>query len=238
MTKARRISSADFEVDIRGNMLLLKYQGRIIQETNLAIMGIIRDNMCVLAGDDEEFEDDEIAVNERLVYDFIHAYQQINYKYTRIKKNYSRNSKYWHKFKEAAQLCKKLQLTPDDYITYIMTGYSQMDKGSSVYIPWPNQLAGETAVQIIMQQKAKRGLVVVEGEEGRRAASANRNVPLDKDERYQEIKANLRRSGTYTLDDLEYCGTRQVQVYGRRAKWVENYAKRLKESANDKQEAK
>lgn len=241
--KVRRATASDFSVELRGNVLILRYHDRKLMESNIRLWGLVDSNMNALEDESAYAEVEsvfkDIQLNEQEVQEFVHTFEQLIYKYSRMSRNYKRHGKFWSHFEKATATCKRMGMTPTAYLTAVISGYSNIasNSGATIEIPWPAQLHGETAEEMVTKQAARQGTVPMDGVAGRKEAALNRNLPIDKDEKYNRIKRNISNGGKYSLDDLEYAATRQVQAYGRRAKWIETYTKRLAGDKEAKQKA-
>lgn len=232
------LSKADFSVEIRGSNLELCFCERVILVLKLSMIRALINSWDALSEGrlarkkEIQLADKSVEVAKRDVEEIVTAYQSLIYRYTRTKKTYKRSGKYWPHFEKAAATVRELDISADDYISMLFTGYSEWSRDATLSIPFPNQLHGETAEQIIMTQLGKRGTALPGGLAGRRKAIKNARLPIDEDSHYADIRRRF-KTKKYSWDDLEYVRVRQMQQYGEVADWLDRYAAELKERERD-----
>lgn len=229
------ITEDEFDIKIQGNILSIMHEGKVLSTLNLkesaSLARRFKDNRVKdtpVLDDDLESESNEPLIHKSDVREFVEIYKGLVYKYTRVKKNYKETGKYWQHFIKGAKTAVRMEISAVEYINALFAGYSQFNRDSTVEIPWPAQLHGESAEQFVVKHLGKHSQVALEGEISRKLAHANKNIPLAEDNKYQKIKDDIRKKKPYTFDDLEYCSVRQIQCEGFEAPWVSNYRECLR----------
>lgn len=161
------------------------------------------------------------------VQEFAQAYCSLIKKYTGQTRTYtSANKKIWPAMVAGARAAKEAEIIPLEYIEIIVNYYSRINTDDRVTFPFPNQLHGPTAENIILSHFASvKGNVSIENRM-RKLARSKKYVPLNKDEYYIECREKF-KSGDYGAAEIEYVKIRQIQIYGEPKEWLMKYQERL-----------
>ena len=196
-------------------------------DLNLKAWGEANDLVQELRGEikartiSEEVETDEKIAHIPIdnVERFIQAYVSMQYKYTRVRKNYSINGKFYSAFAKASESADRLGVDYAKWIKLLQKHYSQQKRSEKITFPWPSQMHGDYAEQIVIQELARENGTVDPVLKGKKHAISNQYLPLKKDDYYISIREKIRR-GTANEEDISYLETRQIQVYGEPKPWV------------------
>lgn len=171
---------------------------------------------------------------------FVQAYTNMIYKYSKITRRYSSRpnadgsvNKNWRSLSAAAAQCKSFDIDAVTYLTILFRKYSQMNKSSKVSFPYPNQLHGDFANEVITEYLINERGEVSPEIKASKYANTNQRLSLQKDDLYQTCLAKFKKN-TYDAFELEYVRLRQIQAFAEPLEWFEKFATRLKERTNGK----
>lgn len=241
MSKIAYGFEANFSITLSGHWVVLNYKGVEIQKTHIAAMGAAYSDFQVYSGqlkgqtvklDDTEGVLDkgaEVTVSE--VQKFISTYQSLQKKYTGQSGRYPQPSvgskegviKNWKAFSMATAQAKQANLLPNEYLEMIISHYSRRvtRQGSQASLPFPNQLHGDWAQSVIIEESARRHAIEVPAPvRASRLAQTNSRLKLDDDPAYLEARNRVTKTKNCTEFDIEYIKARLTQLYGQPKQWI------------------
>lgn len=231
----------NFSIRIDGLWLVIVYRGKDVQKLNIEMMGIAHTDYQVFMGELQgkvvEHDDPDgilegapsVTVTE--IQKFIATYMSIQKKYTGRSGIYPVPTgekpkpsvlKNWKAFAAATAQCKLAALYPNEYIEMLVTHYSRRASrsGSQVALPFPNQLQGQWAQNVIIEETARRHSKSVPSNiRASKLAGTNAYVDLDKDQAYLEARARIKEK-KHTEFDIEYIKARLTQAFGQPKQWI------------------
>lgn len=226
---------SDVTQKIKGWWLITYYKGEVWKKENLKIGNRFTSDQkkyfdrredavdSVTESDKEsEVEADQVDVDK-----MIQTYITIKHKYTNTWSTYKPTGKYYPFFQTAADIAKRHGLDAYTYITIIRNHYTSRIKETRVAFPWPSQIGGEAAEEIISNHIANQSGNIPDEVMALRQAQAKRNVPLEEDEQFINSKRKF-KTGKFTRKDFEYVKIRYNQV-GKSPDWLDKYEKVLKD---------
>ena len=160
------------------------------------------------------------------VENFVQTYSTLRYKYTHKHTKYKKDGKYWQSFVEATNLALEHNMDFYQYIITIRNFYTKVG-ATDVVFPWPSQMAGEVAEEIIQQAGVSKSGKIPDEVKAARKANAKRRVPLEQDEEFLKLKRKF-KTGQFTRYDYEYVRLRYLQV-GETPDWLDKYGKQLED---------
>ena len=224
----------NFSIQRQGYVIEILYKSKkvLMFDSRALAAGVAKDIQTMigeaaakpLKGGEEE---GEANITAKDVQEFAQAYCSLIKKYTGQTRTYnSTNKKVWPAMIAGARAAKECDLIPIEYIEIIVNYYSRINSDDRVTFPFPNQLHGPTASNIILSHFASvKGNVSIENKM-RKLARSKKYVPLNKDEYYIECREKF-KTGNYGEAEIEYVKLRQIQVYGEPKPWLEKYTERL-----------
>jgi hypothetical protein len=229
----------DLTIRIVGNSVNYYYQDKLYMSMSLSVVRAMANNHFAArdahakmrvetpVGESnlDEIEDKTVIDNE--VLKFMDTYRQLIYKYTQQYRNYGLTSKWYKDFALAVKASKALKVDFEKYIEFLIIKYSEMNKGSKVTVPFPRQLHGEFAEQLLLELDVNVNGKIPPLVKVKKLARANSKIPLEKDEHYQQIRSKI-KARTYTKYDIEYIKIRHIQIYGEPKDWVKKYEEGIK----------
>lgn len=250
---ARKIDSgivANFSLSIEGNQLVIAYLGKEAFRLNLKLLSTAFADLGVYLGETagkkiaDDGEESLVGGAEKAkftagdVTKFIQVYQGLQKKYTGKFSNYPPTGKFWKAFEKATAQALENKLDFNTYLNAIIAQYTRRMAGGQVVFPYPNQLSGEYAQTVIVDQTGRGSAKAIpDSIRADKLASTNRYLSVDKDQAYQEAYYRV-KAGNGTRFDFEYMKARQTQLLGQPKDWLIKREKIFndKEAANDNQE--
>lgn len=243
---------ANFTLTMSGQHLVLSFRGHEQARFKLDLFGAAAAEYQVYLGvaDGKTFEvsdDDGVlekdskgknpVVTKSEIVKFIQCYQSLQIKYTGRKGVYPEpqpNSKKsvvtnWSHFAKAVAQCKQAGLLPHEYLEMLAVHYSRRvsRSGSQASLPFPNQLQGQWAQQVIIEESARRNATEIPAAvRASRLAGTNARIKLEEDQAYNEARARV-KTKTCTEFDIEYIKARLTQLYGQPKQWILDAEKEL-----------
>ena len=226
--------TADITVKTEGWWLVTYYKGEVWKKENLAVGNRFtqaqkkyydtREDL-IEAQDENTGEETEISSID--VEKMAQTYSSVKYKYTHTHSRYSPTGKFWKHFERAARIARDHKLDAYSYVTIIRNHYTSRVKENRVAFPWPSQIGGDNAAEIISNHIANQSGQIPDEIKALRQAQAKRNVPLEEDEQFITSKRKF-KTGKFTRLDFEYVKIRYNQV-GKSPDWLDKYEKVLKD---------
>mgnify|MGYP001558193340 CR=1 FL=1 len=255
MSKMAHGFDANFTVSMSGHWVVLHYKGVEVQKTHIALMGAAYSDFQVFSGQlkgETVYLDDPEGVLEKAadggapnitvseIEKFIATYASLQKKYTGQSGRYpkpvvgSKESvrKNWKAFANAAAQAKQAGLLPNEYLEMIISHYTRRvtRQGSQASLPFPNQLHGDWAQSVIIEETARRhALEVPAPVRASRLAQTNSRLKLDDDPAYLESRNRITKTKNCTEFDIEYVKARLTQLYGQPKQWVLDAEKEFNE---------
>lgn len=220
--------------EIKGWWLITYFNGEVWKKENLAVGNRLtkaQKNYFAtreeLIAQTDENTGEEIEASKEDVEKMVQTYITVKHKYTNQYSTYKPTGRFWIHFEKAARISRKYGLDAYAYITIIRNHYTSRVKENRVVFPWPSQIGGENAEEIISNHIANQSGNIPEEVQALRMAQAKRNVPLEEDEQFITSKRKF-KTGKFTRKDLEYVKIRYNQV-GKSPDWLDKYEKMLKD---------
>lgn len=220
---------------LEGTTLKTFYGNKLWKTEDLQISNKLKEDALKYRADidlkekETEESSESVTVFDHDVTGFIQSYCAILYKYTRQRRSYSPKSKSWESFYKAAGTCKTFKMDPTTYITALTNYYTSVRREDKVTLPFPNQLHGEKAQEVILQYLANKSDVAPPEESVARKKVLNkRYLSLKEDEEYQAILIRF-KNRTFTRTDFEYAKMRQIQMNSQAFEWMARYESILKD---------
>lgn len=232
----------NFSIRVEGLWVIIRYRGKDIQRTHLEAFGVAYADYQVYLGEmqgksvevedpDGIFEDTPL-VNVTEVVKFIDCYKAMQKKYTGRcgvypvpnpdKASKPSVDKNWKAFVSATAQCKQAELYPNEYLDMLVSHYTRRagHGGGQVALPFPNQLQGQWAQNVIIEETARRNSRTVPNfVRATRLASTNSRLKLDDDTAYLEARARIKVK-KHTEFDIEYIKARLTQTFGQPKDWI------------------
>lgn len=234
--------TANYSVRVEGVWAILEFMGKEkmrwnikLQEEEWKALQVYREEIEGKATIVEnELSGDKAVITEDEVVQFVQVYVGLVKRYTKRHVKYSNKSKTWEHFRKAASYAKQNEFDALTYIKTIMSYYSQRNPSDTMIMPYPNQLHGEWAQNIIVNDAAKSASQAPIELRMKKLAGTNRYLKLSEDTVYQKAMAKI-KTGTYTEGDLVYLRARQTQVKGEPAEWLKKYEEKLRGGGNEEE---
>jgi len=229
----------NFSLMVEGNQLVISYRGHELERKNLKHIAIVYKDLKVYLGERSSAEkslevegtDGEQAITHSDVLRFAQVYTGLMRKYTGREVTYkapekgakpsTRNN--WAALERATAQAMKNNIDFPDYLGALIAHYSRRANrggGAGVSFPFPNQLAGEWAQQVLVEEAGRKNAKLIPPEiRAERLAGTNRYLHLEKDQAYLEAKERAEK-GKHDRFDIEYMKARQTQVAGEPRDWL------------------
>lgn len=219
---------SNFAISIEGNSLVINYRAKEAMRFNLKVLNIAFKDLSVylgeIAGKKQEEEanagENKVAFTAGDVTKFIQVFQMLQKKYTGRYSNYPVGGRYYPCFEKATAQAIENKLTPEVYLQFLINHYSRRNSAAQVAFPYPNQLSGEYAQQVIVDETGRGSAKKVpDGMRALKLAQTNRYLNIDKDQAYQEAYHRC-KAKKHTRFDVEYIKARQTQLLGQPKEWL------------------
>lgn len=238
----------NFSLHTEGLWLIISYRGKELERKNLKAYNLGFKDLEVYLGENEgktsieETEGTEIAVSQSEVIKFAQVFQGLQKKYTGRMATYippkkgakPATAKNWTALTAAAAQAKKLEMMPHEYLELLIRYYTRRAEreGGQVAFPYPSQLSGEWATQVIINETGRKNAKHIPADvKASRIAATNRYLALEKDQAYTEAYQRV-KDHRATEFDIEYIKARHIQLYGEPKDWILREEKVVKEQAS------
>lgn len=219
---------SNFKLGIEGNNVVISYRGKECMRFNLKLISVAHKDLGVYLGEIEgkikeqegQASAGQVPFTAAEVERFIQSYQGLQRKYTGKFSRYPVGGRYYSCFERAVVQAKENDLEFEDYIQLLINHFSRRNAGAQVAFPYPNQIAGEYAQQVIIDETGRSSAKKIPDEmRAQKLAQTNRYLSVDKDQAFQDAYYRVKAKKA-TRFDFEYMKARQTQLLGEPKDWL------------------